>query len=108
MSILFDIDADTGVKTLFDYDPIRDQVFLTYEQDVTGFLDRMNAIRNNPELSAKGIKEDWWHYASIPEVVEMELMKKGLSLHNKDHMKRILKEINEHYPHLRATEKWHR
>ena len=108
MSILFDIDAESGVKTLFDYDPIRDQVFLTYEQDVTGFLDRMQAVRNNPELSDKGIKEDWWHYASIPEVVEIELMKKGLYLHNKDHMKAILKEINANYPYLKATDKWHR
>ena len=108
MAILFDLDPETGIKTLFDYDPIRDQVFLTYEQDVTGFLDQMQAVRNNPELSAKGIKEDWWHYASIPEVIEMELMKKGLSLSNKDHMKSILKEINANYPHLRATDKWHR
>lgn len=108
MSIIFDIDAETGVKTLYDYDPIRDQVFLTYEQDVSHFLDRMQAIRNNPEISAKGIKEDWWLYCSIPEVVEMELMKKGLQLHNKDHMQAILKEINTNYPHLRATDKWHR
>ena len=108
MPILFDYDADSGVKTLFDYDPIRDQVFLTYEQDVTKFLDQMKAVRDNPEVSAKGIKEDWWHYCSIPEVVEMELMKKGLSLHNKDHMKSILKEINTNYPYLKATEKWHR
>lgn len=108
MPILFDIDAETGVKTYYDYDPIKDQAILTYEQDVSHFLDRMNAIRNNPEISAKGIKEDWWLYCSIPEVVEMELMKKGLYLHNKDHMKAILKEINTNYPHLRATEKWHR
>lgn len=108
MSILFDIDAETGVKTLYDYDPIRDQVFLTYEQDVSHFLDRMQAIRNNPEISAKGIKEDWWLYCSIPEVVEMELMKKGLQLHNKDHMQAILKEINTNYPWLKATDKWHR
>lgn len=108
MPILFDIDAETGVKTLYDYDPIRDQAILTYEQDVSHFLDRMNAIRNNPEISAKGIKEDWWLYASIPEVVEIELMKKGLKLHDKNHMKAILKEINTNYPYLKATDKCHR
>jgi len=108
MSIIFDIDAESGVKTFFDYDPIRDQVFLTYEQDVSHFLDRMQAIRNNPEISAKGIKEEWWLYCSVPEVIEMGLMKKGLFLHNKDHMQAILKEINTNYPRLRATEKWHR
>jgi hypothetical protein len=108
MPILFDYDADTGVKTMFDYDPINDQVLMTYEQDVTGFLDRMQTVRNNPEISSKGIKEDWWHYCSIPPVVEMELMKKDLYLHRPDDMKAILKIINSDYPYLRATDKWHR
>ena len=108
MPKLFDFDAETGVKTYFDYDPIQDQVRLTYEQDVSHFLDRMKAIRDNPEISAKGIKEDWWLYCSIPPVVEMELKNKGLDLHNRDHMPAILKEINANYPYLKATEKWHR
>ena len=108
MPILFDHDHETGVTQYFDYDPIKDQVLMTYEQDVTGFLDQLNAVRNDPSISQKGIKEDWWHYASIPTVVEMELMKKGLFLHDKNHMKAIIKEINTNYPYLRATDKWHR
>ena len=108
MPILFDYNAESGVKTMFDYDPINDQVLLTYEQDVSGFLDHMQAARNDPSISAKGIKEDWWHYCSIPEVIEMELMKKGLYLHRPDDMKAILKIINTDYPYLKATEKWHR
>jgi hypothetical protein len=107
MPILFDFDTETGVKTMFDYDPIKDEVHLTYEQDVSGFLDRMQDIRNNPEMSAKGIKEDWWHYCSIPPVVEMDLMRRGLYLHNRDHMKQILKIINADYPYLKATTKKH-
>lgn len=108
MPILFDYDAETGVKTYFDYDPIKDQVNLTYEQDVSHFLDRMNELRKNPEISAKGIKEDWWHYCSIPPVVELELKRRGLDLHNRDHMKDILKAINTEFPYLKATDKWHR
>jgi hypothetical protein len=108
MPILFDYDSETGVKTMFDYDPIKDEVHLSYEQDVTAFLDRMQDIRNNPEISAKGIKEEWWHYCSIPPVVEMELMRKGLYLHRPDDMKEILKIINADYPYLKATDKWHR
>ncbi len=107
MPILFDHDSETGVTTHFDYDPIKDEVSLTYEQDVTMFLDRMQAIRNNPEISAKGMKEDWWFYASIPPVVQLELMKRGLKLENKDDMKAILKIINTEYPYLKATEKKH-
>jgi hypothetical protein len=108
MPILFDYDAETGMKTMFDYDPVKDQVFLTYEQDVTVFLDRMKQFRDNPDYWKNGVKEDWAYYASIPPVIEMELMKKGLHLHNSAQTKEILKEINTNYPYLRATEKWHR
>lgn len=107
MPILFDRDAETGVTTYFDYDPISDQAILTYEQDVSGFLDRMKELRDNPDFAKKGLKEEWLLYASIPTVVEMALIKKGLYLHNKDHMKAILKEINTNYPYLKAWTKNH-
>ena len=107
MPILFDFNSDTGVKTLYDYDPLTDQYALTYEQDVSGFLDRMNDMRKKTDYSDKGIKEEWWHYCSIPPVVEMELMKKNLSLSRKDDFKEILKEINANYPYLKATDKKH-
>lgn len=107
MPILFDYDPETGVREWFDYDPIKDQMTITSEQDVTFFLDRMNAIRNNPDISAKGIKEDWWYYCSIPPIVELELRNKGLHLENKDHTKAIFKEINANYPYLKATTKKH-
>jgi len=105
--ILFDQDRETGVTTYFDYDPIADQAILTYEQDVSGFLDRMKQLRDDPDYGKKGLKEEWLHYASIPTVVEMELIKKGLYLHNKDHMKAILKEINTNYPYLKSWAKNH-
>lgn len=108
MPILFDHDPETGVSEFFDYDPIKDQVSITMSQDVTGFLDRMNELRKNPEHSAKGIKEEWWHYCSIPPVVELHLRNKGLHLENKDHMKAILREINTNFPYLKATDKCHR
>ena len=108
MPILFDHDPDSGVTEYFDYDPIKDQVSITASQDVTMFLDRMNDIRLHPEISQQGIKEDWWLYASIPTVVELELRNKGLHLENKDHTKAILREINANYPYLKATTKWHR
>ncbi len=108
MPLVFDHDPDTGVTEYFDYDPINDAVSITTSQDVTHFLDRMDAIRKTPEISQQGIKEDWWLYASIPTVVELELRKKGLHLENKDHTKAILREINSNYPFLKATTKMHR
>ena len=108
MPILFDHDPETGITEYFDYDPITDQVLMTYSQDTSAMLDTIATARNNPDNWNKGVKESWAMYASIPPVVQMELMKKGLSLDRKDDMKAILKEINTNYPFLRLTDKWHR
>ena len=108
MPVFFDYDPETGITETFDYDPITENVMITASQDVSGFLDHMNELRKDPEISKKGMKEDWWHYCSIPPVIEIELRNKGLFLENKDHIKAIFKEINTNYPYLRATEKWHR
>ena len=108
MPIFFDFDAETGITETFDYCPVNDTVSITSSQDLSGFLDRMQAIRNMPEISAKGIKEEWWHYCSIPPVVELHLRNKGLKLENKNHMKAILREINSEFPYLKSTDKWHR
>lgn len=108
MPIVFDHDPETGVTEYFDYDPVTDVVHITSSQDVSGFLDHMNAVRNDPSFSQKGIKQDWWLYASIPTVVELELRNKGLKLEDKNDIPAILREINANYPYLKATEKWHR
>lgn len=106
MPILFDFNPDTGVREWFDYDPFTDQVCITAEQDVSGFLDHIKAIRDSGFSDRKGA-EEWRWYCSIPTVVEMELRNKGLFLEDKDHMKAILKEINANYPYLKCTEKKH-
>jgi len=104
--ILFDYDPDTGITEYFDYDPFKDQVVITTAQDVSLMLDRMQAIRNNPEIWAKGVKESFAMYASLPPVVQTELMNKGYRLDGKDDLKMLLKEINTNYPYLKATDKW--
>src|SRR6185503_3548553 len=107
MSLLFDHDAVTGVTQYFDYDPVNDNFSITSVQDVKPLLDHLQELRNNPNYSQRGIKHDWWHYATIPSVVEMELKKKGIDIYNKHQTKEIIKEINMNYPWLRATDKRH-
>lgn len=107
MSIIFDYNPITGVTTHFDYCPINDEITLTSEQDCTSLIDYMTQLRNNEEYSKNGIKEEWWHYATIPAIVEIELRKKGLNIYDKNATKAILKEINQNYPALKATTKTH-
>ena len=103
--ILFDKNAD-GTTEYFHHDELTDTTTITTVQDVSGFLDRMKAVRNNTGDKSL-MKEEFWFYASIPAIVEIDLRNKGISIYNKDHTKRILREINENYPYLKATNKKH-
>lgn len=107
MAILFDYNPDSGVTEYFDYDPLKDEIRLTSTQDVSGFLEHMKRLRNEDSYSAKGIKQEWWHYASIPAIVEIDLRSKGIDIYDKNATKRIIKEINENYPWLKATTRKH-
>ena len=103
--ILFDKNAN-GTKEYFNYDELTDTTTITTVQDVSSILDRMKNVRN--EIGDKSlIKEEFWHYATIPEVVEIELRNKGINIYDKNDTKRILREINENYPYLKATNKKH-
>ena len=108
MPVFFDYNPDTGVTETFDYDPITENVMITASQDVSGFLDHMKAVREDPSIAKKGLKEEWLLYASIPTVVEIELRNKGLKLEDKNATKAILKEINTNYPYLKAWTGTHR
>jgi hypothetical protein len=103
MSILFDYDQLTGVTQYYDYDPVKDEHRMTSVQDLDVFMEALKQKRNNPEAWAKGVKEEWAHYASIPPVIEMELRKKGIDIFNPHQTKEMIKEINTNYPFLKAT-----
>lgn len=107
MSILFDYDPLTGVSQHFDYDPVKDQIFLTSSQDLSFLMEQLKQKRNNPEAWKKGIKESFAHYATIPPIVELELKKKGIDIHNPAQTKELLKEINTNYPFLKTTTAHH-
>ena len=76
-------------------------------QDPTALVEQLKQARNNPDAWAKGMKESWVHYASIPPIIEMQLKAKGIDIYNKDQTKELLKEINTNYPWLKTTTKHH-
>jgi len=107
MPLFFDYNPDTGITQYFDYDPVNDEITLTSEQDCTSLIDQMTRLRNDDDYSRNGMKQEWWHYATIPAIVEIDLRKKGLNIYDKNATKAILKEINQNYPALKATTKTH-
>lgn len=103
MGVLFDYDPNTGVTQTFDYDPVTEDVRLTSTQDLDAFFAAIKAKRDNPDAWKQGVKEEWAHYASIPPVIEMELMKQGIDIHNPHQTKELIHAINTKYPYLKVT-----
>lgn len=104
MPLLFDHNPDTGVFQYFDYDEVTDEMRITSVQEVNEMLDAIKLKRDDPEAWKKGVKSSFAHYASIPAVVEMEMKKKGIDIYDKNATPRIMQEIEQNYPYLKATE----
>lgn len=106
MKRFFDANKDAGTVNYFDYDDQTDEITIQTVQDVSGLLDQLRNKRN--DIGDRAIKEEFWHYATIPAVVEIELRNKGIDIYDKNCTKRLYKEINENYPWLKASNKHHR
>jgi hypothetical protein len=99
----FDYDADFGIKTETAWDDIEQKITVYREADVSPFLDHAHNNRQELGLNRQGIRENWWQYATIPPIVQIQLRAKGLEVGNPDHEKRIIEEINTNYPFLKMT-----
>jgi hypothetical protein len=101
-----DVLPDKGIVETNEFDEESNVLTVAKSEDVEPLLDRNAEIRNTKAADA-GIKKGFWLYASIPTTVQYELLKKGISIFNKHHRKRLLDEINSNYPYLKTTTKHH-
>ena len=87
---LLDYDRETGIQTWHTYDDDTDTTIIEEVQDIRPIIERNYAIQNHEaggalglnEYSRKGIKESWWHVASIPAVVQLQWLRQyGVNIH---------------------------
>lgn len=108
-------------KRLLDFDPLsREAVFwedkgdgiveLHHTQDVGHIIEANKMMSNDADYSRKGIKEDWWHYARIPNLVAFKWLKEeGIDIWNKNHKKKVFAKLADpEYKYLKTTTKSHR
>lgn len=101
MAQFFDYNADRG--TWYETEDDADgNITIATMQDVQPVLDETNRRRNSGQID-KGIKKGWWHYATIPAHVELEMRQKGVNIHNPHQTKEALRMINRDYPLLKNT-----
>jgi hypothetical protein len=109
MRRLIDRNPITGEAVWYDFDRATDRAVITHTQDVTPLLDRNKEAANDTDKTRRGIKRDWWKYASIPNVVLIDWKQRlGVDFDNQDHQKKIFQLLNSpDYAYLKTTTKHH-
>jgi hypothetical protein len=103
---ILDYDPVTGQTVWFEYD--NDQMQITHEQDVSSVVDLAHEMAVDGVYSDEGIKRDMWHYAKIPNVVQLEMLNKfGVDINKREHHKRMFELLNTEYKFLKTTYKTH-
>lgn len=83
-----------------EYDHTTDSIIVHTKQDVQPVLDYAKEQRNSGVNDKVG---DFAHYAIMPATVVVALRQKGIDIHNKNHTKKVIQEIEQNYPHLKTT-----
>jgi hypothetical protein len=102
MSDFFEVDPLTGIRSDFKWNESSQEYTINRYEDVEPALDRAKAMASEG-LNREDIKKGWWHYATIPPIVQLQLRAKGILIHDPDHQKRMIQEINTNYPFLKVT-----
>lgn len=100
-SRILDYDPLTKTKTIHHYDSNTDKTHIETVQDVSSYLERCKRLANDTGYKRQGIKDDWYHFASVPNTVLVDLKAKyNLDWTNKDDLPKIEKVIQRDYKAL--------
>lgn len=92
----------------FDFDNHTNEVRITHEQDVSTFLDRAHELSSDGERTRKGIKNDFWHYAHVPNVVIMDMAQKhGVDFFDRAQSAKVFRLLNTEYKRTKVTNLTH-
>lgn len=69
------LDMYDGVKEWFVYDFATENTHIETTQDVEPILDANRLLAQDDDYTRAGIKEEMWHYATIPVVVQLQWLK---------------------------------
>lgn len=103
-------DPVTGLSEWHSYDALTDTTIIRTEGDSEPYLDMNKKMANDTDFTKKGIKDEFWLYASIPPAVQVKwLIEKGVDVYNKNHGREISKLLEDpDYRYLKTTAKYHR
>lgn len=107
--LLLDHDPITGEQVWFGFNDHENKVEVTHTQDVSNLLTIAHAHAVDDEVTKKGIKNDLWKYATLPNIIIMEMKQKhGVDITDKNDWPKIIELINTEYSRFKTTSKIHR
>lgn len=104
---LVNYDPHSKTHTWHTYDHSSKTTKVVVVQDVEDILKHNKMKQNNTLYKQRGIKEGFYHFATIPNVVIEEWMKKyGVNVFVKDDLPKVEKLLNKaEYKYLRTVNK---
>lgn len=102
-------DPITGLLTYHQYDEATDQTIISYDAPSAPVLERNKILQNDADYTKQGMRSDFWHYADIPVMVQMDwLVNKGVDIMKKEDGKKMFSLLNDRdYAYLKVTTKRH-
>lgn len=106
---ILDYNPLTKESVSFQYNEIDDSITIGHHQDISNVLEYNKLLALDTERTKQGMKESFWHYAKIPNIVAMKWkLEHGVDIFNKDHSKAMFRLLNDpDNKYLRTTEKKH-
>ncbi len=102
-------DPLTGVTEYFHYNDTDGTSTIETVQDVSSFLDFAQEARNTPEVTKTGIKNDFWHYAHLPDIVIMKMIQEdGVNPYDPNDAKKVGQLIEDKYQYCKLTSGKHK
>ena len=103
MSKDFEYNAHDG--SWHEYEDYDGGLIIHHKQNVKPALDWATKQRNSGQNDLGGArdKNDLKHYATIPLGAILAMREKGIDVWNKNHTKKMLKEIERNYPLCKTT-----
>jgi hypothetical protein len=104
---LLDVDPLTGMRTYHEYDHLNQKTHISYAfaRDMDPVLSALSALRNDDDYSRNGIKQEFWHYAHIPNELILKWRIEGVDVNDPVELRKMVNKPE--YAYLKATTKVH-
>ena len=102
---LLDYDEFTGLETWFDYDYLTKTTTIKTVGDAQPGLEYAKSLAKQEDYWKQGVKNEWAHYAHIPNAVLMRWHGEGIPINDP---RELVKKVNTpEYAYLKTTNKVH-